>query len=145
MASAWGRPPGWVQPRPTTMPLRTTSAATAGLGRLSGRARSASAAAAASQRASSVCTRDGGLLRLCPGALACGTCGASGFFRSALALGLGFHGLDVEAGGTAESLVRLALAFGAGFLFGADAILEALVLDVRRDDEIGRASCRERV
>src|SRR5690606_39966235 len=111
--------------------------------------RSASAAAAANQRASSVCTRDGGLLRLCPGALARSTCGARGFFGGALALGLGFHGLDVEARGTAESLVRLALAFGAGFLFGADAILEALVLAVRRDDvlvgAVGRRSEERRV
>ena len=51
-ASACGRPPGCVQPRPTTRPWLTISAPTAGLGRLTGRARVARAAATASQRSS---------------------------------------------------------------------------------------------
>src|SRR5579871_2387303 len=52
--SAWGRPPGWVQPRPTTRPPRTRTAPTAGLGhaRPSPRPASASAARICSRSAS---------------------------------------------------------------------------------------------
>ena len=32
--SAWGRPPGWVQPRPTMTPSFTTTAPTAGFGQV---------------------------------------------------------------------------------------------------------------
>src|SRR5690554_4685854 len=145
MASACGRPPGCVQPRPTTMLFRTAIAATAGLGRLSERARSASAAAAASQRASvSVCTRGGSLLLGKTSLRALGPLGASGFFCGPLALGLRFHGFHVEARCPAERLVRLALALGAGLLLGADTVLKSLVLDVRGDDLVIGAIGRER-
>ena len=46
IASACGRPPGWVQPRPTTRPSSTMTQPTLGLGAVRPRPRSASASAA---------------------------------------------------------------------------------------------------
>ena len=51
--SAWGRPPGWVQPRPTMTPSFTTTAPTAGLGQVRPSPRRPSASASAMKRASS--------------------------------------------------------------------------------------------
>ena len=54
LVSACGRPPGWVQPRPTTMPSsHTTTAPTAGLGQVRPSPRRPSANASAMKRASS--------------------------------------------------------------------------------------------
>src|SRR3546814_2383322 len=53
IASACGRPPGWVQPRPTTRPSFTITQPTWGLGAVRPRPRSPSATAAAFQRLSS--------------------------------------------------------------------------------------------
>src|SRR3546814_19030217 len=53
IASACGRPPGWVQPRPTTRPSFTITQPTWGLGAVRPRPRSPSATAAAIQRLSS--------------------------------------------------------------------------------------------
>src|SRR5262249_55922705 len=51
--SAWGRPPGWVQPRPTITPSFATTAPTAGLGQVRPSPRRPRASASAIQRAAS--------------------------------------------------------------------------------------------
>src|SRR5690606_4840123 len=119
MASAWGRPPGCVQPRPITIPSRTTTAPTAGLGRLRGRARSARPAAAASQRAScSVVTRGESLLLLGTSALTGRSLGSGGLLGGGFAVDPLLHRIHVEAGGAAEGAIRCLLALGAGLGFG---------------------------
>src|SRR5689334_21411493 len=117
IASAWGRPPGWVQPRPTTTPSLTTMQPTDGLGRLSGRPRSASRAAAASQSASE---RGGLLLAVCNAAalrpLAC-----------FVAFDLALHRIDVEPSRPAERAVGVLGRFLARGLVGAQRVLLFLV------------------
>src|SRR5262245_48208466 len=50
--SAWGRPPTWVQPRPTISPCPTTTQPTAGFGQVRPRPRSAKRSATAMKWAS---------------------------------------------------------------------------------------------
>src|SRR5689334_6188697 len=113
IASACGRPPGWVQPRPTTTPSLTTMQPTDGLGRLSGRPRSARRAAAASQ---SVSQRGGLLLPVCNAA-------ARRLLTRLVALDLALHRIDVEPGRPAEGAVRVLGLFLARGLVGAQRVL----------------------
>src|SRR5580693_9112966 len=53
--SAWGRPPGWVQPRPTMTPSLTITAPTAGFGQVRPSPRRPSDSASAMKRLSSFC------------------------------------------------------------------------------------------
>src|SRR5690606_17621965 len=122
-ASACGRPPGRVHPRPTTIPSRTRIAPTAGLGRLSGRARSPRQAAVASQRASSrSLTRGlGGFRRR--------RCGRFGIVA---VLPLKF--VDVEAHRPTECAGALPPLLPARLFLCLERFLALLVLDVRGDD-----------
>src|SRR5215471_6172305 len=59
--SAWGRPPGWVQPRPTIIPSLAITAPTAGLAQVRPSPRRPSASASAMKRASCALVRPASL------------------------------------------------------------------------------------
>src|SRR3546814_177477 len=127
MASACGRPPACVQPRPITTPSLPMIAPTAGLGRLSGLPRSASRAAPASQRrsAGAACNsrfRLGGSLLLL------------GSFLRTLSLDLRFHRIDIDASGAAQSAIHFAFLLFEFFLLRAQLVLLRLVGFVRGDN-----------
>src|SRR5918992_483986 len=77
--SAWGRPPGWVQPRPTIRPFPTTTQPTAGFGQTWPRPRSAKRSARSMNRAS--CSLGGNV-------------GTGLADRRLVAIGLGGHARD---------------------------------------------------
>src|SRR3984893_18016185 len=64
--SAWGRPPGWVQPRPTMTPSLTITAPTAGFGHVRPSPRLPRDSASAMKRLSSLCATAASHDKFCP-------------------------------------------------------------------------------